>query len=75
MRHLDELCHVCLEPNPSIRQTIRIRDDKSTYDITGHIHCTDPIYEFTQQTKGFDKMPVKKVLMLLKENNLINSID
>lgn len=64
----DILCMVCKELNTGDTQTVRLTDNdgKSKIDITGHITCTDIIYNQTQEMKDFKSMRLETVVKKLK---------
>jgi hypothetical protein len=63
----EHLCQVCKEIFDGNTQTIELSDDKNKIHITGHIGCTDQIFNEIKNVKDLKK---KNVNQILKEINL-----
>jgi DNA-binding HxlR family transcriptional regulator len=64
----EHLCQVCNEIYDGNTQTIELSDDKNKIHITGHISCTDRIFNEIRNVKDLKK---KNVNQILKEINFI----
>jgi hypothetical protein len=63
----EHLCQVCKEIFDGNTQTIELSDDKNKIHITGHIGCTDEIFNKIKGLKDYKKLSPSKIL---KEINL-----
>lgn len=61
---IDRICMVCKEYNTGINQVIRLKENngKDTFDIEGHVNCTDELFEKIKNVKNPQKKSIRKVL-------------
>jgi xanthosine utilization system XapX-like protein len=64
----EQICQVCKEIFDGNTQTIELSDSKSKIHISGHISCTDEIFDQIKSLKEYKKMSPSQIL---KEINLI----
>lgn len=63
----EQICQVCKEIFDGNTQTIELSDAKSKIHITGHISCTDDLFNKIKSLKEYKKMSPSQIL---KEINL-----
>lgn len=62
---IDTVCVICKEYVSEV-WTIVIKDDKSTQEYSGHLHCVKGIQDQMNNIKNVDKKSVQQVLKELK---------
>lgn len=64
----NEICSVCGELNAGIVQTVKIldNDNRRSVMISGHVQCTEDVWQKVQEMKDFKNMRLETVVKKLK---------
>jgi xanthosine utilization system XapX-like protein len=63
----EQICQVCKEIFDGNTQTIELSDNKNKIHISGHISCTDELFDQIKNLNDYKKMSLSQIL---KEINL-----